>query len=60
MRTKANNVILEDYEKLGEKRNILYSLKKETRKNILMFYHWEAMSPNMILKTAKFIEQNQL
>ena len=57
MRTKANNNLLEENEKLTEKRAVIYSLDKETRKEILFFYHWEQMTPAMIRKTAELIQR---
>lgn len=57
MRTKANNNLLEENEKLTEKREVLYSLDKETRREILVFYHWEIMTPAMIKKTAELLQR---
>lgn len=57
MRTKANNNLLEENEKLTEKRAVIYSLDKETRREILVFYHWELMTPAMIKKTADYIQR---
>ena len=57
MRTKANNNLLEENEKLTEKRAVIYSLDKETRREILTFYHWEMMTPKMIQKTAELIQR---
>jgi hypothetical protein len=57
MRTKANNTLLEENEKLTEKRAVIYSLDRETRKEILAFYHWELMTPRMIQKTAELIQR---
>lgn len=48
-------------EKIDNRRVELYKLDKETRKSLLLFYHWEIMSPAMIRKTANLIkQQNQL
>ena len=57
MRKNANNKLLEEKEKLREKREALASLDKETRRSLLSFYHWEAMSPAMIRKTADYIQR---
>lgn len=56
-----DNFMNEELEKLKNKRVELYRLDKNTRKSLLLFYHWEIMSPAMIRKTANFIrQQNQL
>lgn len=48
-------------EKIDNRRVELYKLDKDTRKSLLLFYHWEIMSPAMIRKTANLIkQQNQL
>lgn len=57
MRKNANNKLLEENEKLREKRDVIYSLDNETRKEILAFYHWELMTPAMIKKTADYIQR---